>query len=450
VDSSNTRSRSGDEYRREQRGWYFYDWANSAFSTTVVTVFLGPYLTAVTKSAARAGGFVHPLGIPVLAGSFFPYVLSLSVVLQVFLLPITGAVADRTQRKKRLLAFFAYIGAIATMGMYLIQGSAYLFGGMLFLVANLSFGASIVVYNAFLPEIAEPDERDRVSSRGWALGYLGGGLLLGANLALFGAHESLGLSVGHAVRISLLSAGTWWALFALIPLRMLRDRGPVRSDEQGAALVTAGFRQLIGTLRAARAYPKTLLFLAAYLLYNDGIQTVITLTATYGQAELRFDTSTIISVTLMVQFVAFLGALVLGVFARFFGAKRVVLASLILWTSAVAGAYFLEAGAVGQFYVLAAFIGIVLGGSQALSRSLFSHMIPPGREAEYFSLYEISERGTSWLGPLIFGLTLQLTGSYRSALASLVVFFVAGFVLLVMVNVRRAIVEAGNSPPERV
>jgi UMF1 family MFS transporter len=151
-----------------------------------------------------------------------------------------------------------------------------------------------------------------------------------------------------------------------------------------------------------------------------------------------------------VQFVAFLGALLLGVFARFFGAKRVVLASLILWTGAVVGGYFLEAGATGQFYLLAVFIGIVLGGSQALSRSLFSHMIPRGQEAEYFSLYEISERGTSWLGPLIFGLTLQLTGSYRSALVSLIVFFVAGFVLLVMVNVRRAVVEAGNVPPERL
>jgi MFS transporter, UMF1 family len=448
-ESSNAASRLGDEYRREQRGWYFYDWANSAFSTTVVTVFLGPYLTAVTRNAADAGGFVHPLGIPVLAGSFFPYVLSLSVLLQVLLLPVTGAVADRTRRKKQLLALFAYVGAFATMGMYLIQGSAYLLGGLLFLVANLSFGASIVVYNAFLPEIADPDERDRVSSRGWALGYLGGGLLLGANLALFGAHGSLGLSAEHAVRISLLSAGAWWALFTLIPLKTLRDRGSVHSGEPGSAL-TAGFRQLLGTLRAARAYPQTLLFLAAYLLYNDGIQTVITLTATYGQEELRFDTSTIISVTLMVQFVAFFGALLSGVFARFFGAKRVVLASLILWIGAVVGGYFLEAGATGQFYLLAVFIGIVLGGSQALSRSLFSHMIPQGQEAEYFSLYEISERGTSWLGPLIFGLTLQLTGSYRSALVSLIVFFVTGFVLLVIVNVHRAIVEAGNVPPERV
>src|SRR5215217_1594350 len=360
---------------RAQRGWYFYNWANSAFSTTAVTVFLGPYLTAITENAADANGLVYPLRIPVLAGSYFPYVLSLSVVLQVFLLPFTGAMAARTGRKKRLLMLFAYVSAISTMGLYLLQGSAYLFGGLLFVIANLSLGASIVVYNAFLPEISDPDERDRASSRGWALGYLGGGLLLVANLALFTAHESLGLSAGQAVRISLLSAGVWWALFTLIPLGTLRDRGSARSDEQGAAVITAGFHQLLATLRASRAYPQTLLFLAAYLLYNDGIQTVISLTAVYGEEELKFGTGTIISVTLMVQFVAFLGALLLGVLARYFGAKRVVLVSLVMWTGAVAGAYFLQAGAVWQFYLLGAFIGIVLGGSQALSRSLFSHMI---------------------------------------------------------------------------
>ena len=443
--------RSRDEKtRREQRGWYFYDWANSAFSTTVVTVFLGPYLTDVADNASDAGGLVYPLGIPVLAGSYFPYILSLSVVLQVFLLPITGAIADRTRKKKRLLMLFAYIGALSTMALYLVQGSAYLVGGLLFVVANLSFGASVVVYNAFLPEIAEPDERDRVSSRAWALGYLGGGLLLAANLVLFSAHDSLGLSAGQAVRVSLLSAGAWWALFALIPLATLRDRGSGRSDAKGAAVAAAGFRQLLGTLRAARAYPQTLLFLGAYLLFNDGIQTVITLTAVYAKAELNLGTGTIISTVLMVQFLAFIGALLLGACARYFGAKRVVLASLILWTGAVAGAYLLQAGAVWQFYLLGAFIGVVLGGSQALSRSLFSQMIPGGQEAAYFSLYEISERGTSWLGPLLFGLTLQLTSSYRSALASLIVFFVLGFVLLAMVDVRRAIFEAGNEPPERL
>src|SRR5918911_287476 len=207
------------------------------------------------------------------------------------------------------------------MGLYLAQGSAYLLCGSLFLVANLSLGASIVVYNAFLPEIAEPDERDRVSSRGWALGYLGGGLL-------FSAHESLGLSEDQAVRISLLSAGAWWALFTLIPLKALRSRRPTYQGEQGAAVLTAGFRQLFHTLLAARAYPQTLLFLAAYLLYNDGIQTVITLAATYGGGELELGQGTLISAILMVQFVAVLGALLLGALARLLGAKRVVLASL--------------------------------------------------------------------------------------------------------------------------
>jgi UMF1 family MFS transporter len=449
---SDTANRAGDDRsrRREQRGWYFYDWANSAFSTTVAAVFLGPYLTAVTESAAGFGGFVHPLGIPIRAGSFFPYVISLSVLLQVLLLPVTGAVADRTRRKRELLALFAYVGAVATMGLYLLQGSAYLLGGLLFLLANVAFGASVVVYNAFLPEIAEPDERDRVSSHGWALGYLGGGLLLGANLVLFSVHESLGLSEGHAVRVSLLSAGAWWALFALIPLKALRNRSPAHPSEQGATVLTSGFRQLFDTVRAARAYPHTLLFLAAYLLYNDGIQTVITLAATYGGVELELEQSTLISAILMVQFVAVFGALLLGALARFFGAKRVVLASLILWTGVVAVGYLLDAGDALQFYLLAAFIGIVLGGTQALSRSLFSHMIPRGQEAAYFSLYEISERGTSWLGPLVFGLTLQLTGSYRSAIASLVVFFILGFTLLTVVNVRRAIAEAGNLSPERV
>src|SRR5919112_4523516 len=230
--TSNGRPKDGKP-RREQRGWYFYDWANSAFSTTVVTVFLGPYLTAITENTADANGLVYPLRIPVLAGSYFPYVLSLSVALQVFLLPLTGAIADRTGRKKRLLMLFAYVGAISTMGLYLVQGSSYLLGGLLFVVANLSFGASIVVYNAFLPEISEPDERDRVSSRAWALGYLGGGLLLGANLALFSAHESLGLSEGQAVRISLLSAGGGGGRFSPIPPPAPPGRGAPHPNQQG-------------------------------------------------------------------------------------------------------------------------------------------------------------------------------------------------------------------------
>jgi UMF1 family MFS transporter len=203
--------------KRELLGWYFYDWANSAFYTTVVTVFLGPYLTEVTKAAADANGFVYPLGIKVAAGSFFPYIVSLSVALQVFVLPVLGAIADYSHVKKQMLAIFAYLGAFATMCLYFVKDGRYLLGGGLFLFANLSFGASIVIYNSFLNEIASEDKRDEVSSKGFALGYIGGGLLLALNLVLFSRAESLGLSTGQAVRICLLSSGFWWAIFTLIP-----------------------------------------------------------------------------------------------------------------------------------------------------------------------------------------------------------------------------------------
>ena len=448
--------------RREQRGWMFYDWANSAYATTVAAVFLGPTLDAMAKQAACAqrglGGAacdaaenvpLEFLGVTLSYDSWFPYVLGLSILVQVVVLPITGAVADRSRHKTQILALFAYIGAVATMLMYFVADGRFLLGWVLYLIANMAFGASIVVYNAFLPEISTPDERDKISAQGWALGYLGGGLLLVANLALFTAHESLGLSVGHAARISLLSAGLWWALFTLIPISRLRHRREAVLLP-GTGVLSAGFRQLRHTLRGARAYPRTLLFLAAYLFYNDGIQSVILLSAVYGVNELELEQSTIIVAILMVQFVAFAGALALGGLARTFGAKRIVLGSLVLWTLVVTAAYSLEEGATTQFFALAAFIGFVLGGSQALSRSLYSQMIPRGKEAEYFSLYEISERGTSWLGAVTFATVNQLTGSYRAALLSLVFFFVVGFALLTTLNVRRAIAEAGNPPPERV
>ncbi|MEZ4555051.1 MAG: MFS transporter [Caldilineaceae bacterium] len=440
---------TADSSRREQYGWYFYDWANSAFSTTVVTVFLGPYLTAVTQQAADANGFVHPLGIPVLADSFFPYMVSLSVLLQVFFLPILGAVADYSHIKKQMLGVFAYIGAFATMGLYFLQGDNYLLGGALFLIANLSFGASIVFYNAFLPEISGPDERDRVSSQGWALGYLGGGLLLAANLVLFLNAEALGLSTGHAVRISMASAGMWWAIFTLIPLLTLRRHRPRKSLPPGERYLTVGFHQLGHTLRQLPQFPHTLLFLLAYLLYNDGIQTVIALSSQFGSQELGMGESSLISLILMVQFLAFAGALAFAWIARAVGTKRAVIISLFIWTGTLFYAYGLLENQT-QFFVMGGVIAIVLGGSQALSRSLFSQMIPGGQEAEYFSLYEVSERGTSWLGPLVFGLALQFTGNYRLALLSVAIFFAAGLILLFRVDVRRAIAEAGNLQPERI
>lgn len=448
MGTDTVRAQAADEatgLRREQRGWYFYDWACSVYSTSVLTVFLGPYLTAVAEKAADSDGYVHPLGIPVRAGSFFAYSVSLSVILAVVVMPLVGSLADRTGRKKPLLGAAAYTGAAATTGMFFLDGDRYLLGGVLLVVANAAQSVGMMLYNSYLPQIAPPEERDAISSRGWAFGYAAGSLVLVANLVLYSAHDSFGLSETAAVRVCLASAGLWWGAFTLVPLRRLRDRH-ARVERAGAP----GLRQLTATVRDMRRYPLTLAFLLAYLVYNDGIQTVISQASVYGSEELGLGQSTLIGAVLLVQVLAVAGALGMGRLARTHGAKRTILGSLVAWTVTLGAGYFLPAGAPVWFFVLASGIGLVLGGSQALSRSLFSHLVPPGKEAEYFSAYEMSDRGMSWLGPLLFGVTYQLTGSYRSAIISLVAFFVIGFALLARVPVRQAIGEAGNPVPERI
>ncbi|HSV66703.1 MAG TPA: MFS transporter [Mycobacteriales bacterium] len=438
-----------DTLRRQRRGWYFYGWASHAFPTTVVAVFMGRYLEAVASTAAGgADGRVHLLGIPVRPGSLFAYLISLSTALLVILMPVVGAVADRTGRKREIMLGFGWLGAGACVLMWFVRGGRWPLGALLFFVAFLSYSCAIVVFHSMLVDLAEPAERDRVSSFGWALGYLGGGVLLAGNFVVSFLIDDRAV----VARLSLASAGVWWAAFAVVPFVALRGRlgsaRPVRPAD--GPVLLAGFRQLAATIRRLRGFPVTLAFLVAFLVYNDGIQTVVTLSAQYGQSELRLSEPVLLSAILLVHFLAFAGALLLGWLARFHGAKRVVLGSLVVWTLVVVGAYFLAAGSILQFYGFAVVVALVLGGSQALSRSMFSHLVPRGEEAEYFGLYEVSNSGTSWLGPLIFGLALQNTGSYRTALVSLVVFFVAGFALLAAVPIRRGILAVGNTPPDRL
>jgi UMF1 family MFS transporter len=432
-----------------RRAWYAYDWANSAFATSVLAVFLGPYLTDVAERAAGPAGVVRPLGVAIDAEAVYPFLVSASALLQVVAMPLVGALADRTGRHRLVLGACALVGAGATMALWFVDGDEYALGGALFLLASVAFACSVVVANAFLPGLAEPAERDAVSARGWAAGYLGGGLLLACHLVLFTLADTGRIALGSsdAVRLSLLSAGVWWALFTLVPLRGLPPGvgGGARPAARGSTL-----RELRATARRLRRSPVTLLFLAAYLLYNDGIQTVISQSAVFADRELGLSRSLVAGAILLVQFVAVAGALALGRLAGRLGAKRVVLGSLVLWTGVLAYAYVLPEGRAAPFLVLAALIGLVLGGTQALSRSLFSHLVPRGREAEYFSIYELSERGTSWLGPLLFGLAVQLTDDLRIAILSLLAFFVAGFVLLALTDVRAAAAEAGNPAPERV
>ena len=421
---------------REQRGWYLYDWANSPYFTSVLAVFLGPYLTTLAKAAADAKGFVHPFGIPVDARSLYPYLISISVAGQVLFLPVVGAIADYGHRKKELLGLTAFLGAAATVAMFFIQGTNYMLGAALLIISNISFGASIVVYNSFLPEIAPPEQRDAVSSRGWALGYAGGGLLLALNLLLLFRADKLGISESLAVRISLASAGAWCVLFTIPVLIALRNRGPARVPPPGQNRIAVAFRQLAHTLRDTRGYPQTLLFLVAYLIYNDAIQTVLAVAAQFGSDGLGMPIFQVTSAYLMAQFVGIFGTIGFGRLAARVGTKLAIATTLAIWAAILIYIYGFVYSAT-QFFFVTAGVAIVMGGSQALSRSLFAQLVPKGKEAEYFSIYEISDKGTSWLGPAFYGLALQWTGSYRIAILSLIVFFVVGLAILTRVNVEK-------------
>ncbi len=436
---------------REIFGWKMYDWANSAFYTTVVGALFSPYLTRLAQNAVGENGVVIDLGFlgAVTAKSLPSLCVSISVGAQVFLLPVLGALGDYSNLKKRLMALFCYIAVTANCLLFFIKDGLYLWGGLLFIVANICFGASIVFYNSFLSEIATEDQSDRVSSRGFAYGYLGGGLLLALNLLLVLGASRLGISTELAVRLSFLSAGLWWGGFALITFLLLKTRPEKKQMPSGKSYLTVGFLELVSTFRELRRLPLTLRYLLGYLIYNDGIQTVIFASSAFLEQELfkKGNPTFLLEIFLMVQFVAVFGALLFERLAYVIKTKNAILVSLVLWSGIVIYAYgFLHT--VAEAWFMAGLIAIVLGGSQALSRSLFSRMIPAGKEASFFGLYEVSERGTSWMGPLLFSIVIARTGSYRQALLSLIFFFVAGLAVLVFTNTNRAIHEAGNLVPE--
>jgi MFS transporter, UMF1 family len=435
------------EGRKERVGWYFYDWANSAFYTVVITVFLGPYLTYITLNAADLQKNIYLLGIPIYAESFYAYSISFSVLMQFIFLPYIGALADYNRNKKLLLGLFAFIGSFSTMGLFFLEGSNYLLGGGLLLIANLSFGASVVVYNSFLNDISEPANRDTVSSIGWATGYIGGGIILFFNLILYSQAKLFGITTDFAVRICLSSAGFWWAVFTIIPLLTLKNRKSAKSLQVEGNMLTSGFRQLIKTITDSFRYPQTMLFLLAYLFYNDGIQATITMSSQFGNQEFGLGMSTLTLIILIFQFVAFAGSLAFLFVAQKTNTKNAILISLFIWAGVVIYIYAFVHSITG-FWIVAMIIAIVLGGSQALSRSFYSRLIPKDKEAEYFGLYEISERGASLLGPFVFGLALQFTHSYRFAILSLIIFFILGIILMFFVNTQKGMemVEQDNTP----
>lgn len=443
--------------RLEIFGWLAYDWANSAFYTTIIGVLLGPYLTALAQESVGENGVIYSFGFlgAVTAKNLFSLSITVSVFAQVLFLPILGGIADYSNLKKRMMAFFCYLGVIASCLLFFVTGENYLFGGLLLIVSNLSFGAANVFYNAYLVEITTEDKRDFISSYGFAAGYIGGIIMLVLNLLIVQNAESLGLTTGLAVRLSFLAAALWWGIFALITFYTIKSRGAAKSLPEGSNLVSIGFSEIIETFRQLKKLRYTGRFLLASFCYNNGIQTIITSASVFLAQELfvsrgeEASQSFLLGIFFAAQVAALVGAISFERLARIIGAKKTLLISLLIWMCIVIFAYgFLET--VSQAWVMSVFIGLVLGSSQALSRSLYSQMIPKGRESSFFGIYEISERGTSLVGSLVFAVVVGITGSFRQAILSMIFFFAVGIIILIFTDINKAVEEAGNKTYEKM
>ncbi|RMG02274.1 MAG: MFS transporter [Acidobacteria bacterium] len=436
--------------RKEIFGWLMYDWANSAFYTTVIGVLLGPYLTALAQADVGERGVVLSLG-PIgdlTAEALVPAALGISVAAQVILLPVLGSIADYTHLKKPMMAFFCYLGVTASSLLFFVsEGHDYLWGCFLMIIANMSFAAANVFYNAFLVDITTEENRDKISSYGFAYGYVSGIVMLIVNLATIQYSDQLGISKSFAVRLSMLLASLWWGVFALVTFALLKPRKPPLEKPKDRPLLIIGFTELWKTCKELKNLKQTTLFLMAYLFYNDGIQTVILNSSVFLSQELfdeegrKSNQSFLLAIFFVAQVAALIGSLFFERVSRILGTKRTILVCLTTWCAVVIYAYaFLTS--TYQAWIMSSLIGLVLGSTQALSRSLYSQMIPIGRESSFFGLYEISEKGTSWLGQLIFAAVVNTTGSYRQAILALIVFFFVGGTILLFTDVEKGVEEA--------
>jgi MFS transporter, UMF1 family len=424
-----------------------YSWANHGWETTVGTVLAGPWLLALaTKHHARRATLLSVGPLHLRAESYPSLVITVAALLQVVFLPLLGAAADHRRSVRRWLAFACVGGSVIAVAFAATSGGDYRAAGILLLLGSLAYGASNVLYNSYLPVLAGPDERDALSSRGFAYGYLGGGLLLALNLALLLAHKSVGLDKPVAVRICFVSAGLWWAGFGLWSLRRLPDPAVTLESSEGHP---SARQRLAAAVRLLGRLPHTRRYLIAYLLFSDAISAVIGLSSTFITHELFGDSASkaatfLFALILLIQFVAMGGAVVAARVAARIGAQRAVLASLAIWCAVILYTY-LELRSKAQAVAIGIVIGIVLGGSQALARSLWAQLIPVGQEATFFGLFEVANEGTAWAAPLLFTIVVNATGSFRQAILSLLILFVAGGILLAFTNIDAAIAESATA-----
>jgi UMF1 family MFS transporter len=404
--------------RRPVVAWALYDWANSAFATTVMAGFFPVFFKQYWNAGVAATESTFRLGLTNGLGS----------LLVALMAPVLGAIADRSSARVRMLMGFTLLGAASTAGLALAGEGQWLLAAVLYLAASLGFWGGIVFNDSLLLHVAEPDEYDLVSGYGYALGYLGGGLLFAVNVAMTIKPEFFGLAdAGAAVRASFVMVGIWWLVFSLPLAFHVREKRTVQAVAPGLA-IRRGFQELLGTLQEIRRYRPVLWFLAAYWLYIDGVNTVMKMAVDYGLA-LGFEATDLVAALLLTQFVAFPAALAFGWLGKKIGARRGIFLALTVYAAVTCYAYFIQDAR--DFYLMAVAIGLVQGGVQSLSRSYYGRLVPAGKSSEFFGFYNMMGKFAAVLGPLLTGIVARLTGDSRLGILSILLLFVAGASLLV-------------------
>ncbi|HCS39715.1 MAG TPA: MFS transporter [Anaerolineaceae bacterium] len=441
MDKTNNNSVSDEkEHKRAIAAWTMYDWGNSAFATTIMAAVLPVYYSSV--AAANLA--------PNVATAYWGFTSSIAALIAAIISPILGAVADFRGSKKRFLTIFMLIGVTATALLYVIQTGDWLLASIFFVFGNIGFAGSLVYYDALLPHIAKPEEMDQVSSRGYAMGYIGGGILLALNLFMIMFVPDLvpSLDAGLMTRLSFITVAIWWFVFTLpVLLRVKEPPRRIEAHEIGFSPLKASFTRLFTTFKEIRKYRELSLGLLAFWVYSNGIGTIIVMATIYG-AELGFSQTTLIGTLLMVQFLAAPFAFLFGWLSKKLGTKKSIYLSLCIYTLIAIAGYFLYQE--WQFWVLGAAVATVQGGSQALSRSMIGKMIPRSKSAEFYGFFSVFEKFASILGPALFGVVSTIMGESRLSISSLVIFFALGIFILSKVDIAKGIAVAEQEEQELV
>jgi UMF1 family MFS transporter len=402
--------------------WCLYDWANSAFATIIMAAVLPVFYSTV------AGANLSKTT----ASSYWGYTNTLAMLVVAFSAPILGALADHRGIKKRFLALFAGMGIVSTSFLVLVEKGDWFLASLLYIIGMVGFSGGNNFYDSLLPHVAGEKDIDRISSLGYALGYLGGGILLAFNLAMILKPHWFGIANAEwGTRYSFLTVGIWWAAFSIPILKNVPEPPVVPIPGESSNPLRASLQRLSLTFHNLRKYREAFKFLVAFWLFNDGIGTIITMAVIFG-AEINIPQAHLIGSILAVQFIGIPFSILFGRLAGWMGTKQAIFLGLAVYTGISIGGYFIQTAL--HFWILAVLVGFVQGGTQALSRSLFGTMIPKSRSAEFFSFYDVSSKFAGIIGPFVFGLVGQLTGSSRLSVVALVVFFIGGGMILFTVN----------------